>query len=130
MSYAGLKIFMIIVLKLIDMFLLFWLDLDDELMEPEKPPELIMLSARELPIPDPDYVARTVSPDLHPLIAKTYKKDCRTWLWKSARQREARLAQQRADEENGMTTPATETPVAAPAAGTEISKDMKNLEIA
>jgi hypothetical protein len=58
-----------------------------------------MLGPRDIPTPDPHYVAQNVSPDLHPLIAKTCKKDCRTWLWKSARQRQARLAQQQLDLE-------------------------------
>jgi len=32
--------------------------------------------------------------EFHPYIATRWKKDCRTWLWKSASQRQKRLAEQ------------------------------------
>jgi hypothetical protein len=72
---------------------------DEELLAPEKAPELVMNGPRNIPTPSPHFVAQNVSPGLQPLIVKTCKKDCRTWLWKSARQRRARLAQQQVEEE-------------------------------
>lgn len=68
-------------------------DLDDEIFE-DKKPEPYFAHRDELPVPDPLYVAAHTSEEFHPLIATSYKKDCRTWLWKSASQRSARLEQQ------------------------------------
>lgn len=80
-------------------------DTDDDIGDPDPAtPTLTLVNPKELPVPDPDYVSRIVSEDLQPFIAKTYKKDCRTWLWKSRLQRESCLLRQK------TTTTTTEQP--------------------
>jgi len=65
-------------------------DLDDDLTGPIRQLTPFFPNPDDLKYPDPMTVRMSTHPKYHPFVSSTYKKDCRTWLYKNAVGRKAR----------------------------------------